>query len=66
MVTNKCKYISNINSMFQVLLSGNPKGSILGPLLSNILTIDYFVLTKSCDLFNSADDNTVPGLKESI
>ena len=52
--------------MFQVLLSGNPKGSILGPLLSNILIIDYFVLTKSCDLFNSADDNTVSGLKESI
>ena len=34
--------INNVHSMFQILLSGVPQESILGPLLLNIFTNDLF------------------------
>ena len=58
--------INNTHSVFQVLLSGVPQGSILGPLLFNIFINDlYFWITKT-DLLNFADDNTISAAEKTI
>ena len=50
--------INNIFSSFQVLLSGVPQGSILGPILFNIFMNDLFLWIEEASLHNFADDNT--------
>ena len=62
----QCTSINNIHSMFQVLLSGVPQGSILGPILFNVFLNDIILFIENSDLHNFADDNTIAAASDSI
>ena len=51
--------INNTHSAFQVLLSGVPQGSVLGPIVFNIFINDLFYSVKESELRNFADDSTI-------
>ena len=57
--------IKGIRSLFQLIKSGVPQGSILGPILFNIFMNDLFYLLEN-DLHNFADDNTVSAVSETV
>ena len=52
--------INNICSIFQILLSGVSRESILGPILFNIFINNLLMSTKNSELHNFIDDNTIP------
>ena len=51
--------INNIFSKFQNILSVVPQGSMLGPILFNIILHDFFLCIKKSNLHNFVDDYTI-------
>ena len=51
--------INDAENIFEILLSGVPQSSILGPTFLNIFIIDWLLFINKATLANFADNNTV-------
>ena len=58
--------INDTESVFQILSSGIPKGSILGPILCNIFKNYLFLLIEDIEVENFADANTIYAARNSM
>ena len=58
--------INNTCSIFQILLSGVPQGSILGTILIKVFINDLIMSTKNSELHNFADDNIITSSSSTL
>ena len=56
--------INNLCSVFLVILSGVPKGSMLGPFHFNIFINDLLLWIENAELYNFVDDNIISCTKK--
>ena len=57
--------VKGVRSILQLIKNGIQEGSILGPILFNILINDLYYVFQS-DLHNFADDNTISVISDTV
>ena len=58
--------INNTDGLFHIFLSGVPLDSILGVIFFNIVINDLFLLVRTADIHNFADNNTISSILDNL
>ena len=58
--------LNGIYSNFLYILAGVPQGSILGPILFNIFSNDFYYLLPEASLHGYADDHTISAISTTL